>query len=258
MKTSVLSLLWILGVFLLTSCQQQPVQLESGLLLPKDKVWAHAVNDTVTAQTKEKYFGGMELDVIYSAYQHELFVGHNEQDTAKGLTLERWFASLDHPENMCFWLDMKNLTSITADEISELVANILETYHVKDRTFIENYDSWALLRVKSHQLHTSLWVDSFSWISVDTTTWVEKIERQIQTAHPDALSCEYKMFGALTEHFSDQNLFLWHTPAPCTKENVALTRTFSDHPSVKVVLVDYDKPVPMSRLRRWFYSMTIS
>lgn len=246
MKTSILTCCHIFLIVLLTCCQPEGRnnRLDSGLELTEDKVWAHAVNDTLTAQVKETRFSGMELDVLYAPGQHQLFVGHNEEDTLKGLTLERWFASLRHPENGRFWLDMKNLNSINADEIAELVCDILKPYHLMDRAFLENSDSWALKKVKAHQLHTSLWVDSFSWSSIDTTAWVDKVNRQIKTASPDALSCEYNMFGALTEFFSDRNLFLWHTPASCTPENVALTRTFCEHPSVKVVLVDYEEPHP--------------
>ncbi len=247
MKTSLLHIGWILLAIGLSSChtQQCPTLLDSGLQLTENKVWAHAVNDTLTAQVKERKFSGMELDVIYSEYQHQLYVGHNEEDTLKGLTLKQWFAALEHPEKMCFWLDMKNMNSLNADEVSTLVSDILEPYQLKDHAFLENSDSWVLKKVKAHKLHTSLWVDSFSWSTIDTTTWVEKVQRQIQTASPDALSCEYKMFGALTEFFSDQNLFLWHTPAPYTEENAALTKRFCDHPSVKVVLVDYDEPLPL-------------
>jgi len=99
--------------------------------------------------------------------------------------------------------------------------------------------------VKNHGLHTSLWVDNFYWTTIDTASWVEKINGQIQIANPDGLSCEYRMFGALTEWFPDKNIFLWHTPAELTPENAALTRTFCLHPSVKIVLVDYDEPIPL-------------
>lgn len=226
------------------SCQEHhsTMELNGGLILPENKVWAHGVNDTQTAQIKEKQFEGMELDLIYSSHQNQLFVGHNEKDTLKGLTLEQWFAALEHPEKMYFWLDMKNLSYQTADSIAVLIHNVLAKYHLIDRAFVENPDSWCLKKVKAHQLHTSLWVSSFRWSSIDTTTWVEKVNQQIQNAHPDAISCEYGMFEALTTYFDDQNIFLWHTPVPYTAENAELTQRFCNHPSVKIVLVDYDTP----------------
>lgn len=239
---------FILGMFLvltLMGChRQQPSAVHDGWLqLPENKVWAHRVNDTLTAQAKEKLFGGLELDIIYSPSQNKLFVCHNEEDTLKGLTLQRYFASLKHPEKLSFWLDIKNLNTNTADTISVLIKEILNQYNLIDHAFLENPDSWALQKVKSHELHTSLWVDNFHWSGIDTASWVAKVNSQIATAHPDAISCEYRMFGALTEFFADQNIFLWHTPAPLTPENAELTKTFCRHPSVKIVLVDYDKPI---------------
>ena len=242
---------FLLGVLLLTltltGCQRQQlyVKLDGGLILPKNKVWAHRVNDTITAQTKSQRFLGMELDIVYSPSQNQLFVCHNEEDTIKGLTLSQYFSAIKPMKKLCFWLDIKNLNYFTADTISALVKKELDHYGIVDRAFLENYDSWALQKVKNHGLHTSLWVDNFYWTTIDTASWVEKINGQIQIANPDGLSCEYRMFGALTEWFPDKNIFLWHTPAELTPENAALTRTFCLHPSVKIVLVDYDEPIPL-------------
>lgn len=228
---------------LVTGCRRPPVQLDGGLLVPCNKVWAHQVDDTLTAQAKEKLFDGMELNIVYSASQHQLFVGHNVMDTIKGLTLQQYLASLKRPQELCLWLDLKNITYNTADSISELIKELLTPYGLLDRAFVESTDPWSLEIVKYHGLHTSLWVESFYYQGIDTASWVEKVNERIQRAHPDAISCEYKMFGALTEFFPDHNIFLWHTPADMTPENVELTKTFCQHPSVKIVLVDYDQPI---------------
>lgn len=235
----------LLFVLAITGCRnpQPPVNLEGKLVLPSNKVWAHRVNDTLNAQSKAQRFDGLELDLIYSSNQNQLFVCHNDEDTLIGLTLSQYLGAIGHPENNCFWLDIKNLDSNTADAISALVRQELEPYGLVDRAFLENSNSWALQKVRDHGLHTSLWVDNFYWSSFDTAAWVEKVNRQIDIAHPDALSCEYRMFGALTEFFADQNIFLWHTPAELTPENAEMTRTFCRHPSVKIVLVDYDEPI---------------
>ena len=238
----------LLSLAIIGCCRQQPPECPRGeLILPNNKVWAHHVDDTLTAQVKAQRFDGMELDLVYAPNQNQMFVGHNIEDTLNGLTLHQFFTALKHPERLSFWLDIKNLNYNTADGISALVKAELKRYNLVDCAFLESSDSWALRKVKKdYGLHTSLWVDNFYWTDMDTVTWVEKVNSQIQTAHPDALSCEYRMFGALTTFFADQNIFLWHTPADLTPENVELTRTFCRHPSVKIVLVDYDEPISIN------------
>lgn len=232
-----------------TGCKQPsppsppPVEHAGWLIIPENKMWAHRVNDTVTAQLKEQLFGGLEFDLVFSPTQHELFVCHDDDDTLKQLTLHQYLAAIKHPEQLSFWLDIKNLNIWTADEVSLLVKEELEHYGIVDRAFIENPNSRTLQKVKEHKLHTSLWVDNFYWQDIDTASWVEKVTSQIERAHPDAISCEYRMFGALTQFFYDKNIFLWHTPADLTLENAELTLTLCEHSSVKVVLVDYDKPL---------------
>lgn len=244
MKRNHLILGLLLIIVLLTGCHRQPtVEIDGGLQLPKKKVWAHHVDDTLTAQARERCFEGLELDLVYSSSQRQLFVCHNEMDTVKGLTLQQYLAALEQPEKLCFWLDIKNMDYATADSISVLIKETLKPYGLLDRAFLESPDQWALGKVKLNGLHTSLWVDSFYYSDIDTVSWVERVSRRIQTAQPDAISCEYRMFGALVQFFPEQNIFLWHTPAPLTPENAELTKTFCRHPSVKIVLVDYDQPI---------------
>lgn len=229
----------------LCSChgQNQPANTEGILRLPEKKIWAHRVNDTTTAKVKEQLFSGLEMDIVYSSYQNKLFVCHNEEDTVNNLTLNQWFSALKEPKKNGYWLDIKNLNYYTADAIVMLVREVLEKYDIVDQAFLESSSEKAIKKVKELGLHTSLWVDNFHWSNIDTVDWVNKVTKQIQVSHPDALSCEYRMFEALTEHFPDQFIFLWHTPAALNEENANLTRRLCKHPSVKIVLVDYDHPI---------------
>lgn len=240
----------LFNIFLLLSCLSachesgQQASADGSLQLPDNKIWAHRVNDTASAREKEKQFNGMELDIVYSPYQNKLFVCHNEEDTVNGLTLDQWFAALKNPKKNGYWLDVKNLNYYTADGIATLVQETLDNYQIADQAFLESSSEKALKIVKEHGLHTSLWVDNFHWSSIDTADWGDKVSQQVRFAQPDALSCEYRMFGALTEYFSDQRIFLWHTPATLNEENAKITRELCQHPSVRVVLVDYDHPIP--------------
>ena len=212
------------------------------LLFPTEKQWAHRVDDIPMAIEREKYFEGIEVDLVYSPQSNKLFVCHNEEDTTKRLAFDRWMEAMTHPEKHYYWLDVKNLNYFTADSISVLIRRTLEPYGLLNKAFIESFDTDGIVKAKDHGLHTSLWVDNFYWSHLDTLTWYNKVKGQIEKVQPDCISCEYRMFGALTTFFPEQNILLWHTPAELTPENAELTYQFTQHPSVKVVLVDYEKP----------------
>ena len=217
--------------------------LKCGLRVPNNKIWAHRVNDTLAIHDKENQFGGMELDIIYSPYQDQLFVCHNDSDTINSLSLDLWLTSISHPKEHSYWLDVKNFNYYNAHPIATRIKEILQHHGIIDHAFIESSSVSALQKVKELHLHTSLWVDNFYWTDIDTVDWINKVNKQIEELQPDAISCEFRMFDALTTHFPEQNIFLWHTPAELTSENAELTRSFCRHPSVKIVLVDYDNPI---------------
>lgn len=216
---------------------------DGSLVIPKNKVWAHRVNTIEELRAKENVFDGMELDIFYSAYQNKLLVCHYEEDTINNLTLDQWFAAIKKPSRHSYWLDMKNLDMNNCATVVGMILPELEKYDLKDNSFIENQNPWILKSVKELGMHTSLWVENFFWNDIDTATWVNKVQKQCEIANPDALSCEWRMYGALTTFFPEKNIFLWHTPASFTPENAELTREMCQNKSVKIVLVDYDEPI---------------
>lgn len=236
-----LTILLFFAALSLSSCADK--HNSGSLVLPENKVWAHCVNTIDDIRAKEDLFEGIELDIFYSTYQNKLFVCHDEEDTINNLSLENWLGAFKDPKKHCYWIDIKGLTPNNCDTIANLVNLALKQYNIENQSFIESSSSKALIRVKELGMHTSLWVDSFWWNSIDTTTWVNKVQEQCSIANPDALSCEWRMFDALTTFFPEKNIFLWHTPAEYTPENVEQTRKMCRNKSVKIVLVDYNEPI---------------
>lgn len=209
-----------------------------------DKIWAHKVNDTLVAQQKQHLFKGMELDLVYSSYQNELFVGHEFYDTLKGLTFSQWMAALDDPATSRFWLDVKNLDTTNAEPISNLILNVTQHYHITSQVLVENPSHEALKIVKAKGLPVLLWVDNlYWWDNKDTAYWRQLTEQHIQELHPNGLSCEYVLHPLLTESFPNENIYYWHTPCDKTPENVAFDKKLAKEKNIKVILVDYDEPV---------------
>ncbi len=208
------------------------------------KFWAHKANSIEVAQQRKQLFKGMELDLVYSSYQNELFVGHEFYDTLKGLTFSQWMAALDNPTTNHFWLDVKNLDTTNAEAISNLILNVTQPYHITDQVLVENPSHEALKTVKAKGLPVLLWVDNlYWWDNKDTAYWRQLTEQHIQELHPNGLSCEYVLHPLLTESFPDENIYYWHTPCDKTPENVAFDKKLAKEKNIKVILVDYDEPV---------------
>ena len=230
-------LFFAISVVFLQSCGNS-----DSLKLPSNKVWAHRVNTIAELQEKENLFEGLETDLLYSFHQNKIFVCHDVEDTIDGLTFGEWLGTLQSPQKHGYWLDIKDLNQYNCDTVVSLIKLELKKYNVEHRAFIENSSPSVLKRIKELGMHTSLWVTNLCWTKIDTTDWISEVQMFCDSCQPDALSCEWRMYGALTTFFPDKNIFLWHTPASCSPENMEITRSLCRNKSVKIVLVDYDEP----------------
>ncbi|MDD4142414.1 MAG: hypothetical protein PHR20_06455 [Bacteroidales bacterium] len=210
---------------------------------PDSKIWAHRVNDTITAQEKENLFAGVEVDIFISPFQDKIFVGHDDNDTINGLELYQWFSAIQHPQKLRYWLDVKNLYVNNAEMLSGKINDIICHYGLQKKLIIESPNGEALKTVKQHGIPVLLWVDNIHDLkTMDTAYWYERTKGRIGDLEPDAISCNFRMFPLLTDSFPEQKIHFWHTPADYTPENVELTKRICANKSVKVVLVDYETP----------------
>ncbi len=214
---------------------------ESEFIYPESKVWAHRANDIETAKAKSQEFDGLEVDVTYSESSKTFFVGHNAEDTAKGITLNDWLAAIPSPENKCYWIDLKNLNKNNAEDISREINDIENKFKIQDKTFVESPNYIALRTLKKKGIRVILWTNSLA--NIDTATWCNQMKEQIDYLGPDAISNSAEMSELIINTFPEQNIHLWQTPAKYNDTNAEQTRKLCSNNNVKVVLVDYDKPI---------------
>ena len=211
---------------------------------PNSKVWKHGVYSKNEAQSFEGVFAGLEVDVVYSPEKNDIYVGRVVADTSKNLPLDEWLSVLKEPAKMSYWIDFKNLSADNAEKALAAFDKLVEKYNIEDRFFVESQDIKALKFAKKKDYHVMLWVDNlYYWNKKDTISVINKIRSQIEDLHPDAISCEYRMYPLLCDSFPEQNIHFWDTPKDYTPENVEFTKKLCREESVKVVLVDYPVPV---------------
>jgi len=213
-----------------------------GYQYPNSKIWAHGASTIDLGRSAESLFDGMEIDLNYSEYQDQLFLGHELYDTLKGLTFEAWLDSLHHPQSNHYWLDMKNLTPQNASRISHLIRQAASQHGILRQVMVESQDHIALKTVRDSGLFVILWVENTWWSGRSEEEWAETLRKQIKELKPDALSGDYHMFPQLPNAFPNENIHIWDTPREYNDTNVAHSRLIAAHPSVKVVLVDYPEP----------------
>ena len=230
---------------LLAACHHAPNPQPSTFSYPASKSWAHCVSTVERGRQAAPLFDGMEVDMNYSDWQDCLFMGHELYDTIHGLTFGQWLDSLPQPVCNCLWLDIKNLTPGNASRVAHQVLQAARRHNIADRVMVESQHTEALRTVKDSGLHVILWVDNPWWSGTDEEEWRLHVQAQIDSLHPDALSGDYHNFPRLPDAFPDQHIHIWDTPREYNDTNVAHSRRIMQHPSVKVVLVDYPLPVSL-------------
>lgn len=208
---------------------------------PANKVWAHKANDTVKAHNWKERYPGLEVDVVYSSYQNELFVGHEMWDTILGLTLNTWFHAIKNPEEVCYWLDIKNLDTNNAGIIASKISEIGARYNTRGHICVENCHADALKIVHDKGLHVLYWVPECHAKSKKAKReWRNRITKAARLCHPIALSCSHEMYPTLNEEFPNVNIHYWNTPIKNFEENKNKTTEMSKIDNIKVILVDYE------------------
>lgn len=215
---------------------------------PNSKVWKHGVYSATEAQKLAKNFDGLEVDLVYSKKYDNIFIGRQEDDAEKGNTFDNWLSMIKRPNKKHYWIDFKNLSTENAEAALQRLDTILTRHEVIKQNFmIESQDVNTLEIVKNFNYATILWVDNiYYWRSkthADSVSICKIIRHKINTLHPDAISCEYTAYPMLCDSFPDQNIHFWDTPKEYNEENVKFTQELCHRENVKVVLVDYPKPI---------------
>lgn len=209
---------------------------------PKSKIWAHRVNNPEDANKKIGVFDGIEIDLVLDTVSGNVLVSH-EIDNHNKLTFREFLRKIKKTGKTYYWLDVKNLYD-DVDAICDTIIVLADEFGFRNHFFVESWHSWSLKIAKEKGLRTSLWVTNiFDSQEHDTLRWKSNVEKAITVCNPDALSAEYRMRKLLDEYFPENNIHLWQTPAAYNDENVKITREICLDPHVKVLLVDYDKPI---------------
>jgi len=229
----------ILG-FLGFSCQNNKFKY------PKSKVWKHGVYSKYDAAKYEKIFDGMEVDLIYSSEKNDIYIGRIEDDANKNDSFDEWLAMLENPSKLRYWIDFKNLSAENCAKAIPILDSITSKYNIKKNVMVESQEIEPLQYARNAGFYVMLWVDDLYWRRHEREDSIEvcrSIRNKINILNPDAISGSYRMYPILCDTFPKQNIHYWDTPKKYSEENAKFTKELCRNKSVKIVLVDYDKPI---------------
>lgn len=231
------------GLLLLSSCQKN---IKKEFKYPDSKVWKHGVYSKYEAAECEGVFKGLEVDLVYLPDRDDIYIGRSEEDAPYNDSFDDWLAILEKPQELSFWLDFKNLNSRNCKKALARLDKLTSKYNIKDVVMIESQDIKPLKYAQQEGYHVILWVDDLFWRRHERQDSIEvcrNIRKKINTLRPDAISGSYRMYPILCDTFPEQNIHYWDTPKDYSEENAEFTRELCRNHSVKVVLVNYDKPI---------------
>lgn len=211
------------------------------------KIWAHKVNTISKLKYTEKFYSGIELDLVYNPTHHLLEVNH-PPDLPIGLDLGTYFSEIDDKQ-LKLWLDIKNLSPENAVEAAEELNRITEKYSmVKQNIMVESPEIQYLPYFKQLGFRTSFYLpllfnDQKELISPRIIDSVKNLLKQFPS---DGISCHANNYFLLKEYFKKERKYLWDFYKPYDLHQIRNYRNFREYvsdPTVDAVLIEVALPI---------------
>lgn len=168
--------------------------------LPADKVWAHRVNVIRGNEDRIRNFSGIEIDIFHDL-ESGFRVKHDEEE--EGIDLEMFLDSLEEIRDTRIWIDFKNFGSNPG--AGAQLANLLVSRGLKDSSFVESYDGFALQGFPP-AINTCFWIGNDL---VDPEINQDIALERIRSKDVNMYSGEYLLFDSLEKHFPDRFKNYW-------------------------------------------------
>lgn len=200
-----------------------------------DKIWAHRNNSIEKANFTEKYFNGIELDLVYHKNENFLDVNHPPAESIH-LNLDNYVAALKKQPYL--WLDIKNLKVENAPFILGKLQQIIQKYkYPLSKILIETRYPDALEIFTKYGFKTSYYLPYL--YQLDPTS-VEKellnIQKTLLQQQNIGISFYYKDYELIHKLYPNKTKYTWITDG-VRQRNFKLARKILNDTTVKVVLI---------------------
>ncbi len=211
------------------------------------KVWAHRVNSLDKLNYTQKFYSGVELDVVFDSITNTFDVNHPPA-LSVGLNLDTYFSEITNKE-VKLWLDFKNLSEDNAQKSAEVVDRLAKKHGLKNENIlIESTEIHNLQIFKSKGFKTSFYLPQLVALANETTLvpTIDSIKQLLVKYPTSGISSNVNAYEVVNKYFKNETKYLWHTYKPYSRHQIKNYRDFRKYVSdatVEAVLIQVALPV---------------
>lgn len=213
----------------------------------QSKVWAHRVNSLQKLNYTQKFYDGIELDLVFDSITQTFDVNHPPDPSIK-LDLDTYFSNINNKE-IKLWLDFKNLSEHNAEKSAEILDQLTKKYSLKsENVLVESTEIIYLQSFKTKGFKTSFYLPQLVGLA-DESKFKPTIDsiKQLLVKYPTSgISCNVNAYDVVKEYFKEEKKYLWHIYKPYSRHQVKNYRDFRKYvsdPTVEAVLIQVALPV---------------
>lgn len=211
------------------------------------KVWAHQVNTLDKLRYAQKFYNGIEVDVVYDSENNTFDVNHPPSKSID-LSLDTYFSSIND-RYLNIWIDFKNLSETNSNQALEILEKIVTKYSInKQRVIIESTNAESLIKFKSSGFQTSFYLPQLANLNDDKVliARVDSIANLLEKYPTTAISCHMNAYEVVNKYFKSNTKYLWHIYKPYGRNMVNDYKDFrkmASDSAVAAILVDVTLPI---------------
>lgn len=213
----------------------------------QSKVWAHRVNSLEKLNYTQKFYQGVELDLVFDSISNTFDVNHPPAKSAN-LNLDTYFSKINN-KDLKLWLDFKNLSENNAEKSAAILDLLTKKYSLKNENIlVESTAMHNLQTFKNKGFKTSFYLPQLVGLT-DESKLVPTVDsiKQLLIQYPTTgISSNVNAYEVLNKYFKNERKFLWHMYKPYSRHQIKNYRDFRKYVSdatVEAVLIKVALPV---------------
>lgn len=213
----------------------------------RNKVFAHRVNSLEKLAYCEKFYSGVELDLMYDAEKQTFDVNHPPV-LSIDLDLKTYLSHIKNKE-LKLWFDVKNLTEKNAKDSAKILNQIvMESGIKKELILVESPEIRLLHFFKAQGFTTSFYLPYFMYEEDEATLnkTIDSLKILKLKYSCDGISADVKNYEILNRYFPNDRKFLWDLHQFYSRRQLKHFKEFRKYvkdPTVEIVLVRVALPV---------------
>lgn len=214
----------------------------------QSKVWAHRVNTLEKLSYTEKFYFGIELDVVFDSIKNNFDVNH-PPDKSIGLDLDLYFSKIEN-KNIKLWLDFKNLSKSNAIKSSVILDRLAAKNNLNNQNIlVESEDVISLEYFKFKNFKTLFYLPPLVDLNNRSHVLINRIDSislLLKKYPTSGISSHTNSYNVLNSYFKNEKKFLWSTDEPYSRHQIRNYRKFRTYicdPNVEVMLIKVALPV---------------